>query len=93
MPRLHVNSDAVDPLQRHTSNAILPAPARFTVGPDGHGGWIVQDRLGRTGGLFANEVAALHFAREECDRNPADICHAPEGVVLGLDALRAESVH
>jgi len=93
MPRPRIDSEVVEPLQRRAPNPALPSPARFMVGPDGHGGWIVQDRLGRTGGLFANETAAVHFAREECDRNPADICHVPEGVLLGFDVLKTESVH
>jgi hypothetical protein len=71
--------------QRRSSLATVAAPARFIVGRDGHGGWIVQDRQGLVGGLFANEAAALRFAAEECNRNPADICRAPEGVTLDLD--------
>ena len=35
-----------------------PEPPRFTVGRDPHGGWVVEDRLGRVGGLFASEEAA-----------------------------------
>jgi hypothetical protein len=69
--------------QRRQSPApALPRPARFTVGRDRNGRWIVQDREGRVGGLFINEAAALHFAAEECNRNPADICHAAQGMVL-----------
>jgi len=65
-----------------TRAATSPAPARFTIGRDRLGAWIVQDRQGLVGGLFASEAAALHFAAEECNHDPADICHAPEGSVL-----------
>jgi hypothetical protein len=76
--------NAQQPLRR---SSLAPAvlPPRFVVGRDEHGGWIVQDRQGLVGGLFANEAAALHFAAEECNHNPADIGRAPEGVVLDLD--------
>jgi hypothetical protein len=67
--------------------AAAPASARFIVGRDRGGSWIVQDRQGRVGGLFTNEAAALHFAAEECNHNPADICRAPEGSVLDLDGF------
>jgi hypothetical protein len=75
-------------IQRRTAHiAATPAPARFTVGRDRRGTWIVQDRQGLVGGLFTNEAAALHFAAEECNHNPADICRAPEGSVLDLDGF------
>ena len=75
-------------IQRRTAHSpLLPAPARFIIGRDGRGSWIVQDRQGLVGGLFRNEAAALHFAAEECTHNPADICHAPEGAVLDLDGF------
>lgn len=80
-------------IQRRSSIAATAAPARFVVGRDGHGAWIVQDRQGLVGGLFANEAAALHFAAEECNHNPADICRAPEGVVLDLDCQGSKTAH
>ncbi len=71
---------------RQTHRIHVPAsPARFTVGRDHHGCWVVQDRLGKVGGLFASEDAAMHFARDESDRDPADICRAPEGLAVELD--------
>ncbi|MDI7865151.1 hypothetical protein MRS76_24895 [Rhizobiaceae bacterium n13] len=63
----------------------LPSGARFTIGQDHHGWWVVQDKLGRVGGLFTTEGAALHFAVEESNHNPADVCRAPEGVVVEPD--------
>ena len=79
-------------IQRRAAHNRLPAaPARFVVGRDGRGSWIVQDREGLVGGLFRSEAAALHFAAEECNHNPADICHAPEGTVLDLDGFASHS--
>ncbi|MFT4183188.1 MAG: hypothetical protein QM636_14870 [Rhizobium sp.] len=70
-------------LQRQIARiSASPAPARFTIGRDRRGAWIVQDRRGLVGGLFASEAAALHFAAEECNHNAADICRAPEGSLL-----------
>ncbi|MBB3382413.1 MULTISPECIES: hypothetical protein [unclassified Rhizobium] len=75
-------------LQRRSARSPLaPAPARFIIGRDRRGSWIVQDRQGLVGGLFRNEAAALHFAAEECNHNPADICLAPEGAILDLDGF------
>ncbi|MBZ5761406.1 MULTISPECIES: hypothetical protein [Rhizobium] len=92
MPRSNTQRDEAEPLQRRSTGSLAASSAaRFLVGRDGHGGWIVQDRLGRIGGLFANETAALHFAREECDRNPAEVCQLPENIVLGFDGLEIKS--
>lgn len=44
-------------------------PPRFTVGRDCHGWWVVDDRLGRVGGIFASEDAAMHYAFEESNRD------------------------
>lgn len=73
--------------RRSAHSPLSPAPARFIIGRDRRGGWIVQDRQGLVGGLFRNEAAALHFAAEECNHNPADICLAPEGAILDLDGF------
>ncbi|WP_349958029.1 hypothetical protein [Rhizobium sp. ZPR3] len=79
-------------LQRRLAHSQLsPAPARFIIGRDRRGSWIVQDRQGLVGGLFRNEAAALHFAAEECNHNPADICLAPEGAILDLDGFAPAS--
>lgn len=77
--------------RRSAHNSFSPAPARFIIGRDRRGNWIVQDRQGLVGGLFRNEAAAVHFATEECNHNPADICHAPEGAVLDLDGFASTS--
>jgi hypothetical protein len=79
--------------QLRSTHVPTIVPPRFVVGRDEHGTWIVQDRQGLVGGLFANEAAALHFAAEECNHNPADICRAPDDVVLGLDYLAATTAN
>jgi hypothetical protein len=86
MPNLHQS--------QHRSTPVPTAvPPRFVVGRDEHGAWIVQDRQGLVGGLFANEAAAMHFAAEECNHNPTDVCRAPDDVVLGLEGLTATAVN
>lgn len=62
-------------------------PPRFTVGRDHHGWWVVNDRLGKVGGLFASEDAALHFAADESDHNPAAVCRAPDGLTIELGPI------
>lgn len=61
--------------------------ARFTVGRDRTGHWVVADRKGLVGGVFADRASAVHFALGECDDNPGDVSAAPEGTVLTLDAV------
>jgi hypothetical protein len=73
--------------RRQFSAPLTTRPARFTVGRAKGGGWIVQDREGLVGGLFINEAAALHFAAEECNHNPDDICRAATGTVLDFAPL------
>jgi hypothetical protein len=86
MPNLHQST-------RNSTRAPGTVPARFVVGRDEHGGWIVQDRQGLVGGLFANEAAAMHFASEECNHNPADVCRAADDVVLEFDCLGAATAN
>jgi hypothetical protein len=57
---------------------------RFTIGRDHHGWWVVSDRLGQVGGLFATEDAAMHFAFGEADHDTRKICRAPAGEDLEL---------
>lgn len=95
MSRFSAAGDPSEPRPHPSSGARPPAvaPARFLVGCDGHGSWIVQDREGRIGGLFASETAALHFAREECGHRADDVCRAPEGAVLDFDGGTAAHLH
>ena len=73
--------------RRQISAPVTARPARFTIGRDRGGRWIVQDREGLVGGLFINESAALHFAAEECNHKPDEICRAAAGAVLDAAAL------
>jgi hypothetical protein len=67
------------------------ATPRFTVGCDHHGWWVVHDRLGRVGGLFASEAAALHFADEESNHDARAVCRAPAGKCVELDGMPAST--
>jgi len=60
--------------------------SRFTVGRDVRGNWVVTDVKGLVGGIFNDRSAAIHFALAE-SQSPADVCAAPEGQVLSLDAV------
>lgn len=62
-----------------------PTGARFTVGRDHHGWWVVQDRLERVGGYFVSEEAARHFAAEEAGHDTSAICTAATEVVELFD--------
>jgi len=79
-------------LDRH-GNRQHSCGARFTIGRDHHGWWVVQDRLDRVGGYFVTEDAARHFAAEEAGRDPSAICMAPaaEDVELFGEAIREGS--
>jgi hypothetical protein len=57
----------------HYGNRRKAPGARFTVGRDHHGWWVVHDRLDRVGGYFLNEDAARHFAAEEAGNDTSDI--------------------
>jgi hypothetical protein len=73
---------------------VAPAhQGRFMVGKDERGSWIVRDNLGLTGGVFVDRQAAVHFAMVECDYAPGEVCAAPAGVVLSLDAVFASGLN
>ena len=86
MARINLASAEPEPLQSHIASRAFPEPieARFTIGHDRMGRWIVKDRMGKVGGMFVNESAALCFARDEADHNPALVCRAREGQILEL---------
>ncbi|WP_246712541.1 MULTISPECIES: hypothetical protein [unclassified Rhizobium] len=79
MPSLQ-SAFKIEPLQRQSS-------ARFTIGQDRNGRWVVQDRQGLVGGVFISEHAARHFAADECDHHPEQICRAADGIILPFTAL------
>lgn len=70
-------------MQQQVRRGFL-ARARFVVGRDRHGWWVVSDRKGLVGGLFTSEAAAIHFAVEASDRHPEEVCRAPEGAAIDL---------
>ena len=51
------------------------------------GRWLVCDRLGRVGGLFADRASAIHFAMEECSREPGQIYCVPDEQALSANAI------
>ncbi|OWV97218.1 hypothetical protein [Rhizobium sp. R693] len=65
-----------------TYKIIVGLPARFTIGRNSKGRWVVLDRDGRIGGLFTTESAALHFASEGCNGNHLEIRRAPDGEIV-----------
>ncbi len=67
-------------------------PPRFTVGRDHHGWWVVEDRLGRVGGIFASEDAAMHYAFEESNRDRKAVRCRRRGEPLEFRLPRGQSL-
>nr|WP_082529878.1 hypothetical protein [Rhizobium sp. Root1203] len=82
MPSLH-SRPPISPL-RHKETV------RFTIGQDKSGHWVVQDRDGLVGGIFASEDAARHFAADECGHDPTQIAHSRDDVVLQFMPLEGD---
>jgi hypothetical protein len=61
--------------------------SRFIVGRDRQGRWVVCDRKGLIGGLFADRESAVHFAVLESNHVPGAVCCAPENAVVTLAGL------
>lgn len=81
-------------LQSRTSiEPPQPKPARFTIGRDHSGRWVVEDRDGLVGGVFISEHAALHFAADECGHDPEQICRAADEIVLQFGSLGGGNIH
>ncbi|MBB4167717.1 hypothetical protein FHX09_001548 [Rhizobium sp. BK538] len=98
MARINRVSRETDPLQWHNApvSAQQNIEARFMIGRDRMGRWIVKDREGNVGGMFVNESAALHFAREAADYDVSQVCKAAEGQILELGILsgiRTQIIH
>lgn len=86
MTTTEYDAKPIDPLQR---GVILDsASPRFVIGRGRRGGWIVQDRLGLTGGIFVSEAAARHFAFEECCGKQDQITVIPYNDLMDLDLRR-----
>jgi len=61
-------------------NAEPPSSARssiFMIGKNSRGNWVVQDQLGKCGGLFIDRVKALRFALFENGNNPQAVVMVP----------------
>lgn len=98
MARINRVSDETDPLQWHKAPVAAQRniEVRFMIGRDRMGRWIVKDRQGRVGGMFVNEPAALHFAREAANYDAAKICKVPEDQILDLgipSGIREQNIH
>lgn len=59
--------------------------ARFFVGRDRLGHWIVRDRDGMIGGTFIERRAAMHFAMVESDYRNGAVCCLPDTVMINGD--------
>jgi hypothetical protein len=63
-----------------------PEPAvSFLVGRDDHDHWIAVETHGLCGGIFADEAAALRFARAESGRRP--------GAVRSISHIAGDFLH
>lgn len=66
-------------------------PARFTVGRDHHGWWVVRDDAGLIGGLFCTQEAAVHFAQDQCARSASALRIAPRSECVELENVTDRS--
>ena len=89
-----ISNEISPPLQRKHKPR-----ARFIIGLDEHGCWVVNDRMGLVGGLFVSQDAAMHFAAEQTtDGLSAVRCMSKKKIDLELlsrpvSARRAISRH
>ena len=69
-------------------SSLITQPAkpvhRFVVGLDFEGRWIARDEQGRTGGVFSDKTAAVHFAETESDHQADAVKFAPPDMRLSL---------
>jgi hypothetical protein len=59
-------------------------PPSLIVGRDHDNHWIVVETHGLCGGIFANEAAAMHYAREESRGRPGAVRLAPSFLALNI---------
>ena len=76
-------------MQYEEMNAGL-AGARFEIGHDRQGRWLVHDSLGLVGGLFCDRTSAIKFAMEVCERHREQIHCLPDAVILDTNAIFAK---
>lgn len=60
-------------------------PPAFMIGRDCHGHWVVQDRQGKCGGLFADREAALRYVRAENGYRPCAVVMVSGNLELDMD--------
>jgi hypothetical protein len=63
---------------------VSKSPCVF-IGQNHCGRWVVRDRRGLCGGLFATRTAAIRFAMFECPRTPQSVIMAPDGLELDIN--------
>jgi hypothetical protein len=63
------------------------ASARFVVGQDEDGQWVVGDRLGLCGGWFVNQEDAIRYARFESNGDAEPV--AVSGGLMRIDETLA----
>ena len=63
-------------------NCRLPKPPHFLVGRDRNGQWVVRDRNGRCGGVFATRAEALRLAWHERGEGPGAVVLVPGNIEL-----------
>ena len=66
------------------SEKASKSPCLF-IGQDRCGRWVVRDRRGLCGGLFATRTAAIRFAMFEYPRTPQSVMMAPDGLELEIN--------
>ena len=62
---------------RNAEPPSSPRSSIFMIGKNSHGNWVVQDQLGKCGGLFIDRVKALRFALFENGNNPQAVVMVP----------------
>jgi hypothetical protein len=73
--------------QDHENSASDKEPPSLIVGRDSGNHWIVVETHGLCGGIFANETAALRYARDETRARQGSMRSVP--YVLALTMPRA----
>jgi hypothetical protein len=75
----------LDKSQGNEDPSFKKEPPNLIVGRDGQNHWVVVETHGRCGGLFADEAAALRYAREESRGHPDAVRVAPYVLVLKVN--------
>ena len=62
---------------RNAEPPSSPRSSIFMIGKNSRGNWVVQDQLGKCGGLFIDRVKALRFALFENGNDPQAVVMVP----------------